>query len=101
MKTVHGLRIAEDGTVTEVTLKSLEGYQAAVGGLIECVQFEGGDMYVNEEGLLIGLSPNFRASCIAGFVVVGPAIILGPCDDEGNNTSILPEWRDAILRGTV
>lgn len=99
MTKVHGLRIAEDGTVTEITLKSLEGYQAAVGGLIECVPFFGGDMYVNEEGLLLGLSHNFRASCLVGFLIVGPAIVLGPCDKKGNNTSILPEWREAILRG--
>lgn len=96
MKLVHGIVISETGETKNVTLSNLKDYQDAVGGLIELIQFEGGSMYVNEEGLLMGMDANRRASCIVGFVVVGPALVVGPDDGEGNDTSILPEWREAL-----
>lgn len=61
------MKIAVDGTITEVKPKNgkkltLEEMQAVVGGLIERVQTNVGDMYCNEEGLLQGLPYNSRAT---------------------------------------
>ena len=58
-------------------LKTLQGL---VGGLIQPIYYQPGKvMWVNEEGLLLGLPLNMLASAIAGQPVVGPVVIM---DDE-------------------
>lgn len=61
------------------TLKELQGY---VGGYIELVETAGSSgselLVVNEEGLLVGLRPNVRASCLAGVPIVGDAVLCLP-----------------------
>lgn len=77
--------IATNGTVKEVKPANgksffLHEMQALVGGLIEPVYLEDGKiMVVNEEGLLIGLDLNAKASAMTGITIVGPAIV---CNDE-------------------
>lgn len=59
------------------TEPSLEECQAAVGGLIEAVYLpEGRLMYVNENGLLLGLPVNELASAYAGRSIVGDVLII-------------------------
>lgn len=57
---------------------SLESCQAIVGGLIERVpDGHGHDLWVNEEGLLIGLRHNMRATVVAGRDLVGDCYVTG------------------------
>ena len=72
-----------DGTRTEMDGKpSLEELQAAVGGYIEHVRITGRTgMYVNEEGLLMGLRTNPIATLMANKMIVGDVVVYGPGDD--------------------
>jgi hypothetical protein len=53
----------------------LSELQKAVGGYIEVIKCEEGNLYVNEEGRLMGLAKNIEASLIAGVMVVGDAVL--------------------------
>ena len=55
---------------------SLEEAQEAVGGFVEVIPVERGQLLVNEEGLILQLSPNPTASQIAGRPIVGNALLL-------------------------
>lgn len=55
---------------------TLEAAQKAVGGYVEMLQVSGGQLLVNEEGQLKGLSHNPTASEIAGQSIVGNALFL-------------------------
>ncbi len=61
--------------VDDVDLRTL---QELVGGYIQLVQMQeiDGDMYVNEEGLLMGLEYNAKASDLTGQYIVGTAVIV-------------------------
>jgi hypothetical protein len=76
-----------DGTVTPVTPKNGKGFkleelQGFVGGLIERTPPKKGagrgDLWVNEEGLLLGLPYNLNATALAypGAYLVGDAILV-------------------------
>lgn len=57
----------------------LEDAQRFVGGYVELVYsrlYPSVQLLVNEEGLLKRLPVNVAASCIAGFQIVGPALVL-------------------------
>lgn len=64
---------------TEVALNLAEA-QAAVGGYIELMprskQSPRLTAYANEEGRLIGLPVNIRASELLGYAVVGDVVVL-------------------------
>jgi len=53
----------------------LEELQEYVGGLIEVVPIKDGQMIVNEEGLLEGLSHNVSASLVAHRQIVGDVVL--------------------------
>lgn len=56
---------------------SLEEMQAWVGGLIEVVELPSGEqVIVNEEGLLLSLSPNFILSMLTSKNIVGKGLVL-------------------------
>ena len=55
---------------------TLEEAQKEVGGYVEMIRVEGGQLLVNEEGRLKGLSHNPTASEIAGQNIVGNALFL-------------------------
>lgn len=57
---------------------SLREVQGHVGGLVELVRLRGTTdiMLVDEEGLLKGLPPNYKATALAGRVIVGTAIVI-------------------------
>lgn len=78
--------IKTDGTLTIVhpkagigkpfTLEELRGY---VGGYIEIIYPKDGTLgVVNEEGLLLNLKPNLRASLATGYSLVGDVLL---CDN--------------------
>lgn len=59
------------------TAPTLKEAQEFVGGYVEPVYLQNGDlMLVNEEGRLRGLDLNQDASNIAGQIIVGPAIVI-------------------------
>ncbi|SIH25193.1 Domain of uncharacterised function (DUF3846) [Mycobacteroides abscessus subsp. abscessus] len=82
----------------------LDALQAAVGGDVEAFNIgDHGSMYVDERGILKRLPVNDLASEVVRLhspekriTVVGPAVIVGPLDDEGNDLDV-PE----ILIDTV
>lgn len=104
---VSGLLIPVDGPVVEIDLTSadnLEALQAAVGGWIEPIVvpsfIPGADrstVYVNEEGKILGLEPNMRATdfLVPGFgiafgdVIRGPMVVTG-FDPVTGDTAELP-----------
>ena len=82
--TLDVLQSAVDGNIEAVTLKSDEGEFAT--------------MYLNEEGKLLGLLGNPVATFLAtrygllDDVIVGNVIIVGPPNNEGEDTSLSDNW---------
>lgn len=93
------LTIAVDGTTSTKqcndndTLKHLQG---EVGGYIELVSLAGGlDLYLDEDGITKGLSPNVVGSLVAsthgfnqGSFLLGPVVLTGGTDDEGETLGL-------------
>jgi len=95
MATINVVIVDPDGTVQHTDIdSSLDSFQAVVGGYIEGVFGSVAVMYVNEEGLLLRLPPNPLATLFAqrilgrDVILVGPALIMGPGDSEGNETPV-------------
>ena len=81
--------------VKEVESIEYETLSTAVNGMIELVSIsEDIDMWLNEEGKLIGLEPNVIATMLfykafSQFdIVMGNVIITGGSDDEGNTIGL-------------
>lgn len=102
MVTVVIVPADEEVPITKQDLDgSLASYQAIVGGWIEAVTVnEQVTFYVNEEGKLMGLPINGRATeylyelddaWIGHDVIVGDAVIVGPPDEEGDTQSVTAE----------
>lgn len=76
---------------------SLRPMQEAVGGLIECVALGEFEMWLNEEGKLLGLPINEVATAMweseygPTDVMVGNVVFTGPADDEGYITELSAE----------
>ena len=77
----------------------LDGYRQIVGGNLEVLTLDrpSASLYFNEEGKLLGLPINPRATVLlwahnSAFrghdVIVGPAFIVGLPDDEGDDTTV-------------
>lgn len=90
----------------------LADYQEVIGGLIEGVELTDPTqacLYVDEEGLLKQREWNSRATLLLmvhnprfmfhGTMILGPAIIVGPADDEGD-TLDAPEEFVALMLST-
>jgi hypothetical protein len=98
---MEGMIIRVDGTTEIVTFTKEASYEAiksAVGGWIECVSLRDDlDMYVNEEGKLLGLPVNATATSIweAHYgptdIIVGDVILTGGADDEGDTLGLNAE----------
>jgi len=77
-------------------LKPLQEY---VGGLIEPVRITSDATgWANEEGLLIGLEYNSRASNITTQHIVGPLVVTGENMQTGDLASI-PAWVLDLVEG--
>jgi len=78
--------ITTTGFVEELEGKpTLEQLQKIVGGLIEYVPIhDGGYMYCNEEGKLLGLPPNPYATELIDFgdVIVGDVVVMQKGEEE-------------------
>ena len=74
---------------------------STVGGLIQCVSLDDKegkpDMWLNEEGKLIGLDQNPTATALwvdmygTTDVIMGNVIITGGCDEEGETIGLTDE----------
>jgi len=81
--------------IQEVESIEYETLSTAVNGMIELVSInEDIDMWLNEEGKIIGLEPNIVATMLfykafSQFdIVMGDVIITGGSDDEGNTVGL-------------
>ena len=86
------------------TSPDYDALNAAVGGWLEGVPLEGVTAYINEEGKLLGLRNNKIATVIAHKDkaifphdnIVGDMIVLGPIDDEGEETPLSLDWIQSV-----
>lgn len=104
---VHGLWIRACGDLDVVDVRGLETLQALIGGPIEGCQVwdHAGEqaimtVYWHEEGQLIkGMQINHAITHFLHYggvlqgdqVIVGDCVVVGPLDDEGNDTCV-SEW---------
>jgi len=102
---IKGLFVPVLGPVVEVYIKrkdGLEEFRKLVDGYIEAVSLDSADMYCNEEGRLLNLPLNFRATKLnltrfkehkgeAHIGVVGDVLLLGSVDQFGYNTNLNTE----------
>ena len=82
----------KEAEIKEITIK-LEDLQKLVKGMIEIIPFpgiEGLDIILNEEGKLINLGPNILIPEYND-MAVGPIIVLGFNEDEGDHRSLSEE----------
>lgn len=83
------IKITPDGGINLIHPETLSDLQTAVGGLITSAyspNLTEATIYANDEGLLLGMPENPVASYLLGTRLVGPVIIAGPVDEEGNVT---------------
>ena len=98
MAVINALVVYPDDRVEriEVDNTDLAAYQKVVGGYIEGVYGRIATVYVNEEGLILNLEPNPSVSLFVErflvngsyFTLHGTALIVGPPDEEGNDTHV-------------
>ena len=90
--TLTAVIVRTDGTVEKTQMTyDLETIQGIVGGYIETVSLPDTTVYVNEEGLPLGLPPNERILEIVAphsLYLVGDAVILGKPDLFGYDTDV-------------
>ena len=103
MTTLHsnGIVIDPNGTIRLIDNLDLETMQEAVGGYIERVnqkELPGCDIWVNEEGIRLGLEQNIPASALIDSMqtLLGNALITSVADMRAkeNNDSITHERLD-------
>ena len=72
--------ITTDGEVVDnYDASDLNKLQSAVGGYVEIVRTRLDMTFVvNEEGMLLGLKPNYLASSMAGMVMLGNVLLVNP-----------------------
>lgn len=87
----------QEVSVVEIDRENaLRPMQEAVEGLVQCVEFpdSGFDMWMNEEGKLIGLPVNLAATKMWHIeygptdIIMGNVIITGPADEDGYSTEL-------------
>jgi hypothetical protein len=84
------------GDTYETTIENFQQKQQLIGGLFDVIVVTRVledrpitfDVWVDDEGLLKELPLNTRASVIAGRTVVGPAVITGQANANGDCTSV-------------
>lgn len=105
---VKGILIPVEGPSQEVEISGLADMQAACDGYVEAVTLsDGSSLYLNEEGRINGMPPNYFASDVCGLGgrpdllllgVRGPALLLGPVDGEGYNLPVTEAGRRWVAR---
>lgn len=109
-KPIKAIHLTQHKQAREITVSGLADAQAAVEGLIEPITLsDGSTMYVNEEyGYLPNSEVNWAACDIAGLggrpefmfrnPIKGPVLIVGPLDEEGNDTDVTDAARRWVQR---
>jgi hypothetical protein len=93
----------------QIHSSNLDAYRQIIGGNLEVVNLDrpSASMYCNEEGKLKGLRVNHRATTLlwvhnSAFrgrdVIAGPALLVGPPNRHGNDTSVPDDLADLLLR---
>lgn len=104
--------IQPDGKATLENPTTLEDFQKLVGGDIESVNWnESVTAYVNEDGKMLGLPLNSRATTLAHHTykiglapddcIVGPLVLVGMVDAEGIDTDVPEHLIDKIVGITI
>ena len=91
MATITAVIVEADGTVRKVEMENALGvFQAAVGGYIQIILQPDFTVYVDEDGRMKRLPQNERIGEVVDYPypLVGNALIVGPADSEGNDTSV-------------
>ena len=72
--------ITTDGEVVDnYDASDLNKLQSAVGGYVEIVQTRLDMTFVvNEEGMLLGLKPNYLATSLSGMLMLGNVLLVKP-----------------------
>jgi len=94
--------IEANGNVRSITINDYEDLRAAVGGYIEGINLgdTGQFAWLNEDGIALGLPMNRKATelcyrnnvgLIPGDYIKGSMVIVGPADDDGNETDVSAE----------
>lgn len=97
MALINALVVNPDDSVSRIEIENgdLSAYQKIVGGYIEGVFGRIATIYVNEEGLILNLPVNPSVTLFtqrfidSGYYRLhGTALIVGPPDEEGNDTHV-------------
>lgn len=99
------LVITPEGKASKVEIAdTLKAKQDLVGGLIQPLDLTlDTTMWVNEEGILMGLPFNYLATEFAslwynGVHLFGTAFITGGIDEDGNTMSLKEEYADYFIQ---
>lgn len=109
MNTFHALIITTDGTIETAEWAAggtnLTHLQQAVGGSVDVVALTDElDMWVNDEGLVMGMPINEVATAIArehGMShqpYAGPAVFTGGCDEAGDTQPLTKDLERRLRR---
>jgi len=87
------LKITPDQQFEIINVDGYRDMQAAVEGLLTIASnAEDFSAYVNDEGLLYGMPENKVIENLAEYQpLVGNALVMGPIDEDGNDTDVTPE----------
>lgn len=105
---MKAILITPNGKVSRVAPKTLSELQNIVGGYVQVISLPKceHEMYVNEDGIALGLPYNSIASklCIdmeTGLApmdfIKGNAVVVGPVDSEGYDTDIAENLAQHLL----
>jgi hypothetical protein len=99
MKTALRINIDFTTEILDLEDDSLKKLQGAVGGWVQAVDLQDNlTLWCNEEGKLIGLTPNvigthmFEKSFGMTDVIMGDVVFTGGTDDEGDNLALPTAW---------
>lgn len=100
--TLWAIILPPEGVITELDHKPGDReLNEAVGGYFETVELSSGQIgWINEEGKILGLPNNPRATALSrlyvGDNIVGPMVITGPSDGRGEITRIDSEFAQVL-----
>jgi hypothetical protein len=99
MKTALRINIDFTTEILDLEDDSLKKLQGAVGGWVQAVDLQDNlTLWCNEEGKLIGLTPNvigthmWEKSFGMTDVIMGDVVFTGGTDDEGDNLALPTAW---------